>query len=323
VSVNRLAFILGVDLKKLVDIAQEAKIFYRPFDSQGRKRPFQRKATKTRRIDNPVQELKRIQDIIQRQLLRPICFPNHIIGGVSKRSVEHNAGRHLRGATLLVTIDVRKCFPSITNKHVYHVWRNVLGCAPRVSAFLTKLTTVNRCLPQGSPASPLIANLFIWSIDSPIRAACERLGLIYSTFIDDLAFSGTQAREMIQISGSVLAEHGLRISHKKIRIMGPKDSKLLTGTRFGKLQVRAPHEKISRVRSGIHNLRIGLVPPQQQPAYIDSLIGQLRYIERLCTKDAILYIHELAMLLGSVQLTRAAAKYLITRTKMMPSPVRS
>jgi RNA-directed DNA polymerase len=192
-----------------------------------------------------------------------------------------------------VTIDVRKCFPSITNKQVYHVWRTVLGCSPPVAALLTRLTTFQRRLPQGSPASPLISNLFIWFIDQPIREACVARGLIYSTFIDDLAFSGARAREMIQIAASVLASNGLRISHNKIRIMGPQDIKLLTGTRLGKLQARAPKEKISRVRSGIHKLKIGLVPKEQHQPYVDSLIGQLRYIEQLSSKDGLKCAREL------------------------------
>lgn len=308
-SVNQLAVILRTDLVRLVDVAQKAESFYKPFESLGKQRPFQKKPPKSRLIDNPVQELKRIQDLVQRQLLRPICFPNHIIGGIPKRSIVSNGEFH-RGASLLVTIDIRKCFPSITNKHVYLVWRNVLGCSPRVSALLTRLTTVNRCLPQGSPASPLLANLFIWSIDSPIRKACERLGVKYTTFIDDLAFSGTQARQMIQISAAVLEEHGLSISHKKTKIMGPTVRKLLTGIRLGKTETRAPRERLYRLRSGIHKLRSGLVPPSQQGRYVESLIGQLIYIESLCPRDAMRYKRDLARIALYLELPVAKERYL-------------
>jgi Reverse transcriptase (RNA-dependent DNA polymerase) len=285
-SVNRLASMLKTDVEKLVELAAKAESHYLPFESPGRERYFQRRQPKSRLIDNPSQQLKKIQDRIHRQLLRPICFPPHIFGAVPKRSVLDNAEHHM-GASLLVTIDVRKCFPSITNKQVYHVWRNVLGCSPPVAALLTRLTTFQRRLPQGAPTSPLIANLFIWSIDAPIREACAARGLIYSTFIDDLAFSGARAREMIQIAASVLAEHALRISHKKIKIMGPQEIKLLTGTRLGKLQARASKDKISRVRSGIHKLKIGLVPKEERQVYVDSLIGQLRYIEQLSSRDGL------------------------------------
>lgn len=316
-SVNRLAYELKLDLSELVDLGRASDRHYDPFQTQGRVRPFQRRQPKTRLIDNPLKLAKLIQKRIYRKYLRPICFPEHILGAVRKRSVEDNAERHL-GASLLVTIDVRKCFPSITNKHVYHVWRNVLGCSPRVAALLTRLTTYKRRLPQGSPASPLIANLLIWSIDRPIREACFAKGVTYSTWIDDLAFSGARARELIQIAAAVLAKHGLRISHKKIRIMAGREAKLLTGTRLGRLCARASKDKINRVRSGIHKLRVGLVPHSLIPEYVDSLVGQLRYIERLCPKDASRYAQELAILGSNWSLSRSASRYLKNAADLLP-----
>ncbi len=311
-SLNRLAFILQTDVKRLGELAENVESHYLPFKSPGRKRYFQKSVPKSRPIDNPSRQLKAVQDKIHKRLLRVICFPNHIIGGVPKRSVLDNAERHL-GAALLVTIDVRKCFPSITNKQVYHVWRNVLGCSPPASALLTRLTTYKRYLPQGSPASPLIANLLIWSIDKSIREASAERDLAYSTFIDDLAFSGARAREMIQIAAAILASHGLRISHSKIRIMGAKSAKLLTGTRLGRFQIRAPKEKLSRIRSGVHKLKIGLVLKDEIEIYVDSLVGQLRYIERLNLKDSQKYAFELAHCTGEEISTRAK-KFLEARS---------
>jgi len=292
-SVNKLAFTLNVELARLVEIARAADSYYDPFEATARSHPFQKSPPKGRLIDNPLGELKRIQKRIYRQLLKPICFPDHIFGGVPKRSVLDNAERH-RGASLLVTIDVRKCFPSITNRQIYYVWRNLLGCSPRVSALLTRLTTFKRRLPQGSPASPLLANLVIWSIDQPIRSACEDAGVTYSTWIDDLAFSGARSREMIQIAVSVLGNHGLRLSHKKIKIMGPRAAKMLTGTRLGKLEARASSDKVARVRSGINKLRRGMVVEKEREGFIDGLVGQLQYIRHLSSHDASRYIRELA-----------------------------
>lgn len=314
-SINQLAFILNVDAGQLVDVARRVDRYYDPFETAGRSRPFQKQPPKTRLIDNPLRDLKRIQKRIYRRILRPICFPNHILGGVPKRSVLDNAERH-RGATLLVTLDIRKCFPSITNKHVYHVWRGVLGCSPRVASLLTRLTTFKRRLPQGSPASPLIANLLIWAVDEPIRKACAAKGVIYSTWIDDLAFSGDSSREMIQLAASVLGKYGLRISRKKIKIMGPRAAKLLTGTRLGKLQARASRDKIARVRSGIHKLRTGVIAEMERGGFVDGLIGQLRYIEQLAPKDALRYVQQLSDCSAGFQSTNATSFF---RKRVRPS----
>jgi hypothetical protein len=308
-SLNRLALLLGIDRERLAETARHADSYYDPFDTYGRERPFQKKPNKVRTIDNPRGDLKKIQRRIYRKLLRPICFPTHIVGGIRKRSVSDNADHHL-GTDLLVTVDIRKCFPSITNKHIYGVWRTLLGCSPAVAQLLTRLTTFKRRLPQGSSASPLLANLFIWSIDQPIRRACIEKCVVYSTWIDDLGFSGTRARELIQIVAKVLADHGLRLAHKKIKVMGPKTTKLLTGTRLGKVRIRASKEKLMRVRSGIHKLHRGLIPPFKEERYIDGLVGQLSYIERLCPKDGKRYISNLRECSRKMQLSKAARSYL-------------
>jgi RNA-directed DNA polymerase len=309
-SVNRLADILKIPRETLVRVSAEPELNYDPFETVGRSRPFQKQhSSKLRPIDNPLKELSWVQKRIYRRLLKPICFPEHIFGAVPKRSVRDNAGRHL-DAGLLVTLDIRQCFPSITNVQVYQVWRKLLGCSTPVARLLTQLTTFRRRLPQGAATSPLLANLFIWMIDQPIRKACADLDVAYSTWIDDLAFSGERARDLIQAATSVLGNHGLRLSRKKIRIMGPRAIKLLTGTRLGAGQVRAPKEKLSRVRSGIHKLRTGLVREEDEEKYISGLVAQLRFIHQLCPEDVRPYANDLTAASKGRPLTKPDRRFL-------------
>jgi len=305
-SVNRLADLLKIPAEKLLRIAP----VYSPFEHVRRPRPFQRKPlSQARRIDNPTEDLRWIQKRINRRLLAPICFPEHIMGAVRNRGVFDNAERH-HGASLLVTLDVKQCFPSITNKHIYAVWHDLLGCIPPVASLLTRLTTVDRHLPQGAATSPLLANLFIWKIDEPIREACQRLGLTYSTWIDDLAFSGEHARDVIQIAIATLRANGLRVSRKKKRIMGPRDPKVITGTRLGAQGIRAPREKLSRIRSGIHKFEAGMVTDERAEMYIKGLIGQLRFIHHLCPKDAARHAGALRTALRSRFLSESDREFL-------------
>jgi RNA-directed DNA polymerase len=309
-SVNRLADILQIPRETLVRLSVEPELNYDPFETVGRSRPFQKQhPSKLRPIDNPLKELSWVQKRIYRRLLKPICFPEHIFGAVPKRSVRDNAERHL-DATLLVTLDIRQCFPSITNVQVYQVWRKLLGCSTPVARLLTRLTTFQRRLPQGAATSPLLANLFIWMIDQPLRKACADLDVAYSTWIDDLAFSGERARDLIQEATSVLGAHGLRLSRKKIRIMGPRAIKLLTGTRLGAGKISAPKEKLSRVRSGIHKLRNGLVREQDEEKYISGLVAQLRFIHQLCPEDVRYYANDLAVVSKGRPLTESDKRFL-------------
>lgn len=311
-SVNRLADILKIPRKKLVSLSSTPGQNYDPFMSVRAPRPFQKLPPSTPRpIDNPLRELKWVQKRIHRRLLKPICFPAHILGAVPKRSVLHNAEIHLK-ANLLVTLDVRQCFPSVTNAHVYRVWSGLLGCSPPVARLLTQLTTYGRHLPQGAATSPLLANLFIWMIDKPIRDLCEELSVAYSTWIDDLAFSGERARDLIQPAIAMLAAHGLRVKREKIKIMGPSAIKMLTGTRLGSRQVRAPKDKLSRIRSGIHKLRSGLIEKQDEEAYVLGLVGQLRFIKQICPGDVPPYAAELASVCRGRALDPPSRKFLDT-----------
>lgn len=313
-SERRLADLLSVPSERLVEISLSSPSHYKPFLRSKPVRPFQTRqpAGSPRNIDNPQDDTRWLQNRIYHRLLKPICFPPHIMGAVPKRSVYDNAHLHL-GAILLVTIDIKSCFPSLTNKKIFRVWRDLLGCSPPVAQLLTRLTTYKRYLPQGAPTSPSLANLFIWLIDEPIRLACAEGGVTYSTWIDDLAFSGDKARDLIPVAAAALRSEGLRISRKKVRIMGPRAVKVLAGTRLGGTKVRAPKDKISRVRSGIHKLSSGLVSTSQQERYINGLVGQLRYIEQLYPADVTRPAEILASAVKGCHISKPAKKYIAAR----------
>jgi len=160
---------------------------------------------------------------------------------------------------------------------VQAVFRNLLNCSPDVSYLLTGLTTCRGRLPQGAPTSPLLANLVLSSFDSEIRSACREDEIRYSSWVDDLAFSGALAPQIIGPVVSVLMKAGFRVSHRKIECMGPKDRKLLNNLVLGKfVTVQKQYKK--RIRAGIHNLVCGKVTHSGAEAYIVSLNGRINYM---------------------------------------------
>lgn len=251
-----------------------------------KRKPFTNKPLKAARpIDRPFGDLLRIQSLINGSFLSPILLPEHINGAVKRRTIYKNAECH-RGAPLLVTLDIKQCFPSITPIHVYDVWLRTLRCSPRVASILTRLTTFKRHLPQGAPTSPALANLLIWTIDSDVRSKCLELGVTYSTWLDDLAFSGANARDLITPTIESFASHGLKFSHRKIKIMGPREAKHLTGTRAGRHALRVQRSYCRDVRAGIHNLVTGRVEPKHMDEYVIQLLAKLNYIDRVSEADA-------------------------------------
>ena len=49
---------------------------------------------------------------------------------------------------MVITNDLKDFFPSISNRNVYDVFLRRLGCKPDIARYLTKLTTIDGCLPQ-------------------------------------------------------------------------------------------------------------------------------------------------------------------------------
>lgn len=277
-SIQRLERLVGFSREDLRRVAANAGKYYAPFTKKEKPRPFQKKfkSRKPRQIDNPTGVLKVIQKNVYTRILKRLVLPRNIMGGVKGCTIRDNARVHI-GGKVLATIDIRSFFPSITNLHVYRIWRVHLNCSPEIASLLTQLTTFERHLPQGAPTSTLIANLVILSLDQPIRAESSRNVATYSGWVDDLAFSGDNPRPLINTAVRRLAADGFAVSRRKVKVMGPSSQKILTGTRLGKAP-RPDPSQLARVRSGIHKLRTGAVSVKEISGYVRSLEGKIAHL---------------------------------------------
>jgi hypothetical protein len=180
-------------------------------------------------------------------------------------------------APCLVTIDIKNFYPSITPSHVRSVFQKTLNCSASVAFLLTGLTTCRGRLPQGAPTSPLLANLVLSSFDGEIRSVCDKYGIRYSSWVDDLAFSGNSPSQVIGPVISTLVKAGFRVSHRKIKRMGAGDKKVLNNLVLGKF-VTVQKQYRARIRSGIHNFKCGKVPVAEAGAYFETLKGNIGYL---------------------------------------------
>ena len=95
--------------------------------------------------------------------------------------------------------------------------------------------------------------------------------------MDDLAFSGNSASQVIGLVVATLTKAGFRVSHRKIKRMGPGNRKLLNNLVLGKF-VTVQKQYRGRIRAGIHNLRCGKVAADEIGAYVESLNGNINYL---------------------------------------------
>lgn len=276
VSVNDLAQRLRIDPKKLRHIAAHAGDYYRPFQQSKRPKPFAKnlKSAKVREIDNPSEILKTIQRRICDNLLCGMPWPEHVFGGIKEKNTVKNAKLHL-GNEKLVTIDIRSYFPSISNKVIYDIWSRFLGCGSEVSALLTQLTTFRRRLPQGAPTSTALANLVLISIDGELVEFCRQNSITYTTWVDDLAFSGENAELALEKAISSLRRAGLRVARNKVKVLRSSQPQILMNqTLNNSMGVKKSYS--SDVRSAINKLLTH--PPINLKEQVASISSKIRYV---------------------------------------------
>jgi hypothetical protein len=295
-SLSDLEHRLGLKRNELRELLAAQPELYHPYDTPKKKHPYPGKRrieklaagpTKKRHIDNPVKQLKDLQRKILRRILRYADLPQYMFGAVAGKTLVGHAERHIKNqGSTLVRMDISSYYPSITCMHVYFVWSEVLGCPPPIAKLLTQLTTFEFHLPQGAPTSPAIANIFLASIYAPICLLGERKGLTITTWVDDLIFSGAEARTVMEAVRAVLASNGFKAAPEKRDIFGPHDEKVVTGGRLGRFTVRAPHRKMSEIRAAIHRLRIGAVSLEDRGRYLLNLTSRIAHIGQINERDA-------------------------------------
>lgn len=275
-SIRDLAFRLGVSADTIKTIAGQAGRYYDPF--------IKRSGNKERLIDNPTGPVRALQDRIQERLLAPLYLPDYIHGGVPGRSPISNAAAHL-GQRVVVAADIKSFFPSITHHQIFDIWRRTLGCTPTIARYLTQLTSFERHLPQGAPTSTALANLVLHQAGTEVRQASAALGLVHTTFVDDLTFSGEKARDVLGVAVETLRKAGFRLPHRKIKIMGSRVQKRITGAVLG-VKLTVPKDKKSKARAAFHRLAHTTLGSREREAARRSAVGLIAHMASIDKKLA-------------------------------------
>ena len=168
---------------------------------------------------------------IKKKVLDPIHLSDEVHGGVRGRSPRSNASSHC-GERCVVTVDVREFFDKVRHETVYRMFRHDLGFGRDVASILTRLTTLDSRVPQGSPTSTAVANLVLSiPVDGPLTKQASRLGIRYTRFVDDLAFSGTDPRSIINTAARFLSQRRLKIHRKSSNAEKPSKLKITPRSR--------------------------------------------------------------------------------------------
>jgi retron-type reverse transcriptase len=86
-------------------------------------------------------------------------------------------------------------------------------------------------LPQGSPASPALANHVSFRLDRRLSALANSLDAHYSRYADDLSFSTDShiAGSLLRIVPQIVQDEGFAINQAKTRLMSKASRQTVTG----------------------------------------------------------------------------------------------
>lgn len=193
--------------------------------------------TPKQRIIRPsFNKLKQIQKSIKIKILGKIELPENIQGGVKKKTNITNAKKH-QGNKFQFATDLQDFFPSVTHKQIYNLFLS-LGYSNYIAHWLTKLTSIEFELPQGTPTSTAIANLVFYEIDKKLIALSKAYNLTYTRFVDDLTFSsGQDFRFLTTQIIDLVKSGGFKISYRKTKYQG---NQTLTGIEVFNNYIDAP-----------------------------------------------------------------------------------
>lgn len=266
--------------------------------------PFtlQKRDGSPRTIWAPMPKLKAAQRWILANIVERLPVHGAVHGFLAGRSIVSNARPHC-GADLVVNLDLKDFFPTVTWRRVRGVFRKG-GYREQVSTLLALLCTEAprevvehegttyyialgpRVLPQGAPTSPALTNTLCFRMDRRLSGLAQKLGYRYTRYADDLTFSlesddGEQSRVGTLCSGvrCIVADEGFVLHEDKTRLKRRGRRQQVTGIIVnGDGGPRVPREIKRRLRSALHHLQIGRPLPEGES--LAKLAGLAAYIHQ-------------------------------------------
>lgn len=208
-----------------------------------------KKSGGTRKISSPKAKLRHAQSWLLESVLSKVPVDNAAMAFRPKLNIAHNAQIHA-GAKVIVRIDFKDFFPSITFKRVKWMFQSlgfnegvstifalILTEAPRVELTLDGqkhfVAVTKRFLPQGACTSPAITNILCRVLDKRLAGASQNLGFVYTRYTDDLVFSSKaekcDARAMRDLATTIINDEKFEINGEKTAILRTKGRQTVTG----------------------------------------------------------------------------------------------
>ncbi len=246
---------------------------------------------RSRRIDAPQDQLIEIQ----KQILYKILYkyrPHPIAHGfVKKRGPKTNAEEHV-GSDLLITIDIKNFFNSITEKQVYSTFEYLFDrrlpydkATSNDIGIIVKLLTYRGRVPQGAITSPAVSNLFMLPYDKKLKKLQSKHRIKITRYCDDIAIStkkskGLKIHVILDDVREILRPAGLRMNKTKTKVRKRYHRMKVTGIIVNE-KTNIPREKWRNFRACLHNIKVKQPPMEVTELDLQKMRGYIEWVRAI------------------------------------------
>ena len=210
-----------------------------------------------------------------------------------KTNIKQNAQPHI-GKKYILKTDISDFFGSISFEQVYSAAFNTRLFPKQIGVMLTSLCCYDGYLPQGAPTSPALSNLVMKNFDNNIGSWCEKHGISYTRYCDDMTFSSDRPLyNVLQKVTKMLDEMGFELNAKKTKFVTSSSRQSVTGLTVNERLSASKDYKRNLRQEVYYALKFGFEDSCvrggrseffdqehhfMEESYYHSLLGRIRYV---------------------------------------------
>lgn len=250
-----------------------------------------------REISIPSYTLHIVQRWILVEILNKILPTNRAMAFRKGKDFGHKQNALYHADTLYgLTMDLKDFFPSITANKIYTIFSS-LGYNNFAATILTNLCTLDGKLPQGSACSPALSNIICITLDNRLIGLCEKRGIRYSRYADDMYFSCDDKTLLLKnfpIITKIIEDEGFIINEKKTHFHTPSNRKQITGITVcptdidNYIELKAPKNLKQKIREEIF---ICLISGQYENK--EHILGEIAYVDYIEKENKRAYLERI------------------------------
>ena len=257
------------DIANLVEISHSKLVYYLYKYKKEKYVNFsiKKKSGGTREINAPIGPLLYIQRKLLDALYVAYSPRPSTQGGVPSKSIVTNASKHTK-SQFVINFDLLDFFPTIHFGRVRGMlMANPYNLPGKVATVVANICCYEGKLPQGSPTSPIIANMVCHRMDRDLQKLSINHGFYYTRYFDDITLS-TKRKAIPNVISyrldsenrpyvlgkellAIIKNNGFSINDKKTRIRTKLESQAVTGIKVNRF-LNLDRKFIRQVRAMLH-----------------------------------------------------------------------